>query len=59
LHGSYFLTATGPHRTVFDDGSGNVLCDGTGADWVFANLDGAIPDQLAGNSPNRVIGPLS
>ena len=37
-NGDYFLMASGPDATVFDDGAIDVLNGGSGMDWFFANL---------------------
>jgi hypothetical protein len=37
-NGSYFLIASGPNATVFDNGAIDVLKGGSGMDWFFADL---------------------
>jgi hypothetical protein len=37
-NGGYFLIASGPNTTVFDNGVSDVLQGGSGMDWFFANL---------------------
>jgi hypothetical protein len=37
-NGRYFLIASGPNATVFDNGVVDVLQGGSGMDWFFANL---------------------
>ena len=37
-NGNYFLIASGPIATVFDDNSIDVLNGGSGMDWFFADL---------------------
>jgi Ca2+-binding RTX toxin-like protein len=45
-NGSYFLQATRPDATVFDDGAIDLLVGGGGRDWFFANLDGSALDYF-------------
>jgi hypothetical protein len=44
----YFLRAKGSDRTVFDDGAVDHLVGSSGQDWMFANLDSGVLDQVSG-----------
>jgi streptogramin lyase len=44
-NGNYFLIASGPNATVFDNGAADVLNGGSGMDWFFANL---VEDSING-----------
>jgi PKD repeat protein/type VI protein secretion system component Hcp len=59
LNGAYFLKADGPDRTVFGDGSANVLNGGSGLNWYFAQVGGAVPDLLVGRKKGRIVDPLA
>jgi Ca2+-binding RTX toxin-like protein len=45
LNGNYFLLATGPGATLFDDGSADVLTGSAGIDWFFIGVAGTVTDQ--------------
>ena len=47
-NGNYFLAADGPGRTVFDDGAVDRLTGAGGQDWIFANIDSGILDDVTG-----------
>lgn len=49
LNLDYFLTATGPDQTVFDDGATDSLTGSAGVDWFFANYQGGgVLDKISG-----------
>jgi len=45
-NGNYFLKASGPGATVFDDATVDVFSDPAGSDWFFATLAGSKKDTL-------------
>jgi hypothetical protein len=51
-NGNYFLIASGPSATVFDNGASNVLHGGSGLDWFFANL---ATDTLTGLHDQEIV----
>ncbi len=57
LNGNYFLQASGPAQTVFDDGDKDTLTGSAGKDWFFANYQGGgvldkITDFVTGETKN-------
>ena len=38
LNGNFFLKSLGIGQTVFEDGPGDQLTGGAGADWFFTNI---------------------
>jgi uncharacterized repeat protein (TIGR01451 family) len=54
-NGSVFLTASGPHPTVFDNRAIDTLIGGVGRDWYFAKRTGTTKDVLAGRLANELI----
>jgi Ca2+-binding RTX toxin-like protein len=55
LNGSFYLIASGPGRTVFDDGAVDVLTGGAGQDWFFANLTGDVKDRITDLRTDEVV----
>jgi hypothetical protein len=51
-NGSYYLIASGPSATVFDNGASNVLNGGGGMDWFFANL---ALDSINGQHDSEIV----
>jgi Ca2+-binding RTX toxin-like protein len=51
-NGNYFLIASGPNATVFDNGASNVLNGGSGLDWFFANL---AQDSINGRHDSEIV----
>jgi hypothetical protein len=51
-NGNYFLTASGPSATVFDNGAIDVLNGGSGMDWFFASLS---QDVIHGRHKSEVV----
>jgi hypothetical protein len=51
-NGTYFLIASGPSATVFDNGAIDVLNGSSGMDWFFANL---AQDLLHGRHDGEVV----
>jgi Concanavalin A-like lectin/glucanases superfamily/FG-GAP-like repeat/PKD domain/Cadherin domain/RTX calcium-binding nonapeptide repeat (4 copies)/FG-GAP repeat len=45
-NGDYFLVASGPNATVYDDGAVDVLSGAAGSDWFFAHLSGGVTDII-------------
>jgi predicted outer membrane repeat protein len=59
LNGNYFLLASGPNPTVFDDGARDALTGGAGLDWFFANLDAGVLDAISDLARGELIDELS
>ena len=58
-NGTAFLVASGPNRTVFDDGSADYLKGGSGRGWYFANVTGGgVLDTIAGSSGDDAVDDL-
>jgi hypothetical protein len=51
-NGNYFLIASGPNATVFDNGVSDVLNGGSGMDWFFANL---AQDSIHGQHDSEIV----
>jgi PKD domain/RTX calcium-binding nonapeptide repeat (4 copies) len=47
-NGDYFLKASGVDQTVFDDAAADRMVGSSGKDWIFANLDGGVLDDVSG-----------
>lgn len=47
-NGDYFLKANGADRTVFDDAAADRMVGSSGKDWIFANLDSGVLDDVSG-----------
>jgi len=66
LNGDYFLIASGPQQTVFDDNTSERLSGGTERDWFFANYfndendpsDTGMPDSILGLAADEWIDDL-
>jgi Ca2+-binding RTX toxin-like protein len=54
-NGGYFLQASGPGVTVFDDGAVDQLQGTSGRDWYFANLIGGVRDQVGGLGGREIL----
>ena len=50
LSAGNFLRATGPSRTVFDDGAVDTFTGGAGLDWFFDSIGDAITDLNTGGT---------
>src|SRR5262249_62272414 len=59
LNGNVFLTADGPAATVHGDGLTNFVLGGSGGNWYFANLIGAVRDFLVGRRRGEVVEDIS
>ncbi|XZE54378.1 PKD domain-containing protein [Planctomycetaceae bacterium SH139] len=64
LNGDYFLVASGPQQTVFDDNTPDRLSGATERDWFFANYvndenDTGIPDSILGLTADEWIDDLN
>jgi titin len=55
LNGSFFLKTDGADRTVFDDGAVDVLTGSAGQDWIFANIDSGVLDNVTGVQGSELI----
>jgi len=55
-NGSYYLIASGPKGTVFDNGATDVLEGGSGMDWFFANL---AQDIIHGRHDSEIVEDLA
>jgi Ca2+-binding RTX toxin-like protein len=51
-NGNYFLMASGPNATVFDNGQQDVVHGSSGMDWFFANL---AHDLLDGRHDSEIV----
>ncbi|MBI3411511.1 MAG: hypothetical protein HY040_24550 [Planctomycetes bacterium] len=55
---SYFLIASGPQATVFEDGETDTMTGGSGRDWFFAQLAGAPMDWITDLNKHELVDAL-